>query len=250
VTEAEWLACTDPLTMLMDLVGKASDARFRLFACACCRRIWDRFPHQNNRDLVVAVEDHPDGTFDHPVIHKAAVASSAVEHEFGNQPAYWVAKYLGRGFYKCSAASSAMIVAGKILFLVSDVDVRDADEDLAALSYGMASRLPVRVSAPVEAEATAQAGLLRDIFGNPFRAPAALPASVFEGNDSLIPRLARKAADDRRLPAGTMEPDRLAILADALEDAGCIDAELLAHLREPGPHVRGCWAVDLILGRS
>jgi hypothetical protein len=42
----------------------------------------------------------------------------------------------------------------------------------------------------------------------------------------------------------------LALLADALEDAGCIDADLLGHLREPGPHVLGCWAVDLVLGKS
>jgi hypothetical protein len=43
---------------------------------------------------------------------------------------------------------------------------------------------------------------------------------------------------------------RGALLADALEDAGCTDAELLGHLRSPGPHVRGCWAVDLVLGKS
>jgi hypothetical protein len=44
--------------------------------------------------------------------------------------------------------------------------------------------------------------------------------------------------------------DELPVLADALEDAGCTDAELLGHLRSPGPHVRGCWAVDLVLGKS
>jgi hypothetical protein len=44
--------------------------------------------------------------------------------------------------------------------------------------------------------------------------------------------------------------DRLPLLADALQDAGCTDAELLGHLRSPGPHVRGCWAVDLVLGKE
>ena len=43
---------------------------------------------------------------------------------------------------------------------------------------------------------------------------------------------------------------RLPILADALEDAGCGDVDILAHLRGPGPHVRGCWAVDPLLGRE
>jgi hypothetical protein len=44
--------------------------------------------------------------------------------------------------------------------------------------------------------------------------------------------------------------DRIPLLADALEDAGCTDAELLGHLRGPGPHVRGCWAVDVVLGKE
>jgi hypothetical protein len=62
--------------------------------------------------------------------------------------------------------------------------------------------------------------------------------------------LAQATYDGRTLPAGTLEPDRLAVLADALEDAGCTDAAILGHLRGPGPHVRGCWALDLILGKS
>lgn len=49
---------------------------------------------------------------------------------------------------------------------------------------------------------------------------------------------------------GTLDPVRLAILADALEDADCDHADLLTHLRGPGPHVRGCWAVDLLLGKG
>ena len=56
--------------------------------------------------------------------------------------------------------------------------------------------------------------------------------------------------DERHLPAGTLDNSWLAILADALEEAGCANGELLDHLRGPGPHVRGCWAVDLCLGKS
>ncbi|HKB40626.1 MAG TPA: hypothetical protein VKD72_29640, partial [Gemmataceae bacterium] len=51
-------------------------------------------------------------------------------------------------------------------------------------------------------------------------------------------------------PCRHARPARLAVLADALEDAGCSDADLLSHLRGSGPHVRGCWAVDLILGKQ
>jgi hypothetical protein len=59
----------------------------------------------------------------------------------------------------------------------------------------------------------------------------------------VVPKLARSIYDTRDF-------DRLAVLADALEDAGCTDAELLGHLRGPGPHVRGCWALDKVLGKS
>jgi hypothetical protein len=62
--------------------------------------------------------------------------------------------------------------------------------------------------------------------------------------------LAEAAYAERTLPPGTLDPARLALLADALEDAGCTDGELLGHLRGPGPHVRGCWALDLVLGKS
>ena len=62
--------------------------------------------------------------------------------------------------------------------------------------------------------------------------------------------LAKAVYDERSLPSGTLETDRLGILADALEDAGCTDATILEHLRGPGPHVRGCFVVDLMLGKT
>jgi hypothetical protein len=65
-----------------------------------------------------------------------------------------------------------------------------------------------------------------------------------------LQKLAQAAYEARQLPDGKLGPTRLASLADALEDAGCTDAELLGHLRGPRPQVRGCWAVDLVLGRS
>ena len=61
--------------------------------------------------------------------------------------------------------------------------------------------------------------------------------------------MARAAYEERFLPSGELDPARLSVLADALEEAGA-EGELLAHLRGPGPHVRGCWAVDLVLGKA
>ncbi|MBI1913499.1 MAG: hypothetical protein HYS12_01905 [Planctomycetes bacterium] len=84
------------------------------------------------------------------------------------------------------------------------------------------------------------------MFGNPFR-PVALDLTW---QTSTVVSLAQAAYEECILPAGTLDPDRLAVLADALEDAGCDNAEILDHLRGPGPHVRGCWPLDLLPGKQ
>jgi hypothetical protein len=92
----------------------------------------------------------------------------------------------------------------------------------------------------------AQIDLLRDIFGNPFR-----PVSISPGwLTPTVTNLATAAYEERILPSGELDSARLAVLADALEEAGCDSADVLSHLREPGPHVRGCWVVDLLLDKG
>ena len=91
-------------------------------------------------------------------------------------------------------------------------------------------------------ELTRQACLLRDIIGNPFR-HSSRTSTWLKWNDGAVPMIAQGIYADRAF-------DRLPILADALEDAGCDNADILAHCRGPGPHVRGCWVVDLILGKQ
>jgi hypothetical protein len=238
--------------MLEFLRRKASDRKLRLFACACGRRICDRFPDPGNRDLVATVEDHPDGCFQDPALEAALIASSRREHEFRGAPAYWAAKYLGRGFYKTTAAVSAFVVAARVVFMADDRASREAEAILQfAIRDAMYDIFPFRLPAPLPpaaaAEAAILAGLLRDVFGNPFRPVGQLPAAVLAWNGRTVQRLAQAAYDERNLPAGTLDPDRLAVLADALDDAGCTDADLLGHLRGPAPHVRGCVAVDAIL---
>jgi hypothetical protein len=84
-----------------------------------------------------------------------------------------------------------------------------------------------------------QADLLRDIFGNPFRPVAVDPRWL----TSDVVELARGIYADCAF-------DRLPILADALQDAGCDHPDVLTHCRCDGPHVRGCWVVDLLLGKT
>ena len=87
---------------------------------------------------------------------------------------------------------------------------------------------------------------LRCVVGNPFRPVTINPAWL----TATVTSLARTAYEERTLPSGELDPARLAVLSDALEEAGCADTDILAHLRGPGPHVRGCWVVDLVLGKD
>jgi hypothetical protein len=99
--------------------------------------------------------------------------------------------------------------------------------------------------AAMEAQEKLLAHLLRDILGNPFRPVVLDPA----WRTSTVKALAKTAYLRREIPSGVLDPDRLGVLADALADAGCDNEELLGHLRGPGPHVRGCWALDLVRPR-
>lgn len=79
---------------------------------------------------------------------------------------------------------------------------------------------------------------LRDVFGNPFQPMTVDPA----WRTSTVSSLAQAIYHERAF-------DRLPILGDALEDTGCDNADILNHCRQPGDHVRGCWCVDLLLGK-
>jgi hypothetical protein len=96
-----------------------------------------------------------------------------------------------------------------------------------------------RGAADPMAETTALADLLRCVFGNPFR-PLAFDPAWRTPTAVALAEATYAARDFAGLP----------VLADALEDAGCDAAELLAHLRGPGPHARGCWALDAVLGKT
>jgi len=119
----------------------------------------------------------------------------------------------------------------------------DLSEAVRSECWGWARRDRAVAAA---AERAAQAAALRDILGNPFRAVALDRAWL----TPQVVALAQAAYDQRTLPAGTLDSARFAVLADALDEAGCTKADVLDHLRGSGPHVRGCWALDLLLGRG
>jgi hypothetical protein len=246
MTEPEWLGCNDPGTMLEFLGGKASERKLRLFACACCRRIWPHLKDRRSRKVVEVSEDYADGRATRRKLNsaweRADIASQEIHLSGGGdvdqRPAQAV---LGLGVdldvswaVESAAATFGAVARGEAYKRIwqtpgKDHPARWAEDDA------------VRQAAEAR-EAEVQANLLRDIVGNPFRRVVIGP-SWLAWNGSTVPKLAQAVYEEGAF-------DRLPVLADALEDAGCTDETILAHLRGPGPHVHGCWALDVLLGKE
>lgn len=256
MTEVEWLASEDPAAMLRWMITethevsrapKYSDRKLRLFACACCRRVWDRITDERARAAVEVAERHAEGE-----------ATDADRSE---------------------ARRRAWDVSGWMNALGKRILTRSAAE----AASGMLLRT-LQIGTPEDAvrHRVAQAALLREIVGSPFR-PVTLPPGLCPWLTPAVLSLARAAYDERScrwegrmhdhdepsgwVEDGTLDSARLLVLSDALEEAGCDSKELLRHLRGHerawfyhgpddvwdglrGPHVRGCWALDLILGKE
>jgi hypothetical protein len=93
--------------------------------------------------------------------------------------------------------------------------------------------------------------LVRDLFGPvPFRPLPVIHRHWLTWKGGTVKLLAESIYEERSLPSGRLDNNQLAVLADALEDAGCTDLSLLGHLRDPSPHYRGAWGIDLLLGKE
>jgi hypothetical protein len=226
MTEEEWLTCTDPQKMLGFLRDRASDRKFRLFASVCCRRVWPHIRSQAGHRLVEIAERYVDGLASKPSLLAADKEAFEAFEGLYSKEGYGLERIVRRNMpLRIRAAYSACWLS-----------VGDAWEAAQGMVWLFGQK--VRRS---------QSDLLRDIFGNPFS-----PVSIDpDWRTPTVQALATAAYEERILPAGHLEPDRLSILADALEEAGCTDTQILSHLRGPsGPHVRGCWVVDAILGKE
>lgn len=213
MTEAEWLACKDPTDLLVFEEHRSADRKLRLFACACVYRIWDCFWHERCRAAVRVGERLADGGVDE---EERKVALQAV------QDAYREASPL-----PLSPTEDAILAARYTLV------------GSALLGFAAANRAASSRTTSKTTEQAAQATLFRDIFGNPFR-PVSLDPSWLT---STVTALAREMYESRDFTA-------MPILADALQDIGCDNEEVLNHCRRADPHVRGCWVVDLVLGKG
>jgi hypothetical protein len=223
MTEAEWLACTDPRPMLQYLRGKASGRKMRLFLVACVRLVWEQLSDPAMRKTVETAERYADGLASFEELQATRDEIYANAHRFVK-------------------IARTMCVTFEVFFSLRGLSL------CCGFSQIGPDVIARRDSWATGAKLTGQhqPRLLRDIFGNPFR-PVTVDSAWLT---PTVTSLATAAYEERDLPSGHLDAGRLAVLADALEDAGCDNAELLSHLRGPGVHARGCWALDLILGRS
>jgi hypothetical protein len=250
VTESDWLTATDPQPLLDHLrsTDRLSDRKARLFAVACCRRIWHLLTHEWSQRAVEVAERYADGEASEGERGVAWSRAGEVATDFGRSARIndYSPSWLPEGWKPVAGpaearrALPAAFAAKAALGGHHTVLPKAADWSADAAKMG---------GMPGD-EREEQSRLLRDIFGPlPFR-PVAVEDGWLAWNDGTVRRLAEAVYENRSLPGGTLDNARLAVLADALEEAGCGDAELLGHLRGPRPHVRGCWPLDLLLGKG
>lgn len=236
----EWLSWDHPYPLLRLLHGKASDRKARLFESACLRRLSHWPPVAERRWAVEILERLAEG----PVSRQEALAAAVALREV-RDAATWVMGGMWNQAFADSedqepgawptagrTTEAMSIAAGRLVRAAAGLEEDRPDDK---------QRLP---------EQRGQCDLLRCLVGNPFRPPPAVSPGWLAWNDGAVAKFAGVISAERNLPEGTLDRSRLTLLANALEDSGCTDAFILGHLRGPGPHVRGCHVIDMLLGKS
>jgi hypothetical protein len=218
--DESWWATSDEPDAILDYLLKQDQAPWRkvqLWACACLRRIWPWLATEPVRRVVEVAEQFAD----RPSVRWPSVGKIRKGDRRANRAAELLAQM---------CAGDYRFPPGNVSEAVADVVAGEANDH----SQRMAER-------------RAHSDLLRDVFGPyPLRPRVVNPS----WRTPTVRALAQSAYERRELPGGLLDTGTLAILGDALEESGCTDTAILAHLRSPGPHVRGCWAVDCLLGQD
>ena len=219
MTEAEWLKCKKrPDTMLTYLADKAGERKLRLYACASARELWARHEPDNFTEQLLSFgELIADGLLDKKILTRAA------EKAWRKAGGGITSSLTTRG-QETNSVQRAVVAA--ILAQSTPWNAAGYFTTKPWLLSNGADRAKLCL-------------LIREVFGNPFRPGSLDPA----WRTPAVLHLAQALYDDRAF-------EQLPILADALEEAGCTSRDVLDHCRGPGPHVRGCWAVDLVLGKG
>jgi hypothetical protein len=246
MTEQQWLQATDPQPMLEYLQGKVSDRKLRLFAVAACRRASRLlFPAGRAEAFLEIIERYADGSASKGEViacHSGMLPSPVSEQTDELEvPLWW---WMTRDMLKGGVRNIAVVADW-----IAQTLRASANDSHTALHASAGDEIRASRSAWAEAnlamsgERAFQCYCLRDLFGPlPFR-PVVLDSGWLTWHDGLLVSMARQMYDSRDFRD-------LPVLADALEEAGCTNRDILGHCRSGGEHVRGCWVVDAILGRS
>ena len=235
MTEAEWLASKDPLSLLpflrtpwADWESKGSNRRgLQLFACATCRRFWPLLTELGLQAALEVTERDADGGSDFDETQAVVRAAWAIVHQLPKS---------APGYSVSSATAWATCGRPNRYFAEYVVRVLLSQNGRWAPIKSLLGRLGFGTR---RAEQRDHVRILHDIFGNPFRPVTVDPCWL----TSTVVALARDMYDSRDFSA-------MPILADALQDAGCEDEQVLNHCRGPNVHVRGCFVVDLLLEKA
>jgi hypothetical protein len=251
MTEEEWLAATDPRPMLAFLRDKVSDRKLRLFACACWRRTPELKSHPRLNEWIDAGERHADDLTirdELVLLQRQLIQELADENHIS--PLSWRVGHLmwDDAYYGAMFSLPPLIGVGG----ESSPSYASPSDYCQLLRCVFGSPCPRPVRNRFRWLKSAGMGLLKLAAGHPsFRnapkpdEPISLRTVSFDPawHTSTTVALARGMYESRDFSA-------MPILADALQDAGCDSADILGHCRGPGPHARGCWVVDLVLGKD
>lgn len=237
MTEADWLAASEagPMTSYLEVAHrilqfKAGRRRARLLACAWCRPLLAYLPGEWPGAIVALVERFADG-----LISKADLALArqvATENASRVTTEVWEAM---RASAPGHSAPKSLMLAMWAATALQMLPLESSAAMFSNIVFPLWSASRHEPSLPNRCEA------IREVFGNPFRPARPAPAWL-RHNDGAARRLAATIYD-------TGAYAEAPVLADALEDAGCEDQAILGHLRGGGPHVRGCWVIDLMRGQ-
>jgi hypothetical protein len=264
VTEAEWLTCADPITLLGYLQDKGSPRKRQLFCLAC----WEdaRLLHDEIKSWLDDLKTWPEEADWLDDTQRPGMMFDAYHHvdlEVDATYGFWdlfegdddaLAAVLEAGAEPLTSWSPRSIQAGAVSTTIAEALYAGWVRSLYVMhDPPNAAELAARIALQAEARGAEvltqwreqqrrHADLVREVFGNPFRSPGIAPAWLL-WNDGTVTKLAHSIYDEGAF-------DQMPILADALEEAGCTDAAVLDHCRGSAGHFRGCWVVDLLLRKE
>jgi hypothetical protein len=218
MTEEIWLSCTDPWIMLEFVQGQVSDRKLRLFACACSRLVWRLIDTESRRHAVEVAEQFSDSIIPLQWFEETSTASQREVQQAGLHARLsddYGTMWMARAALMTTAGSAVQAAQGTARAVREVIDAGDTN------------------ASPRFAD-VAISRLIRHIFGNPFRiylAPEYWPSCVAQLASALYE-----------------SEDCSFALHDALLESG--HSELAEHFRSEKLHPKGCWAVDMILGRK